>query len=96
MNKPTPERIAELRAKVNGVVNLKPGFGLSTGDLTDLLAILASYEAALPLLEAAAGARLFPAPTDGRTCIDGHDKIIRAALAYRERSGQPKGKEPTP
>jgi septal ring factor EnvC (AmiA/AmiB activator) len=44
----------------------------------------AELERARPLLEAVMGAKLFPAPTDGRTCIDSHDKIIRAALAFRE------------
>ena len=37
-----------------------------------------------PLIEAVMGAKLFPAPTDGRTCVDSHDKIIRAALALRQ------------
>ena len=41
-----------------------------------------------PLIEAVMGANLFPAPTDGRTCIDSHDKIIRAALALREGEGK--------
>ena len=41
-----------------------------------------------PLIDAVMGANLFPAPTDGRTCIDSHDKIIRAALALREKKGE--------
>lgn len=41
-----------------------------------------------PLVEAVMGANLFPAPTDGRTCIDSHEKIIRAALALREGEGK--------
>jgi len=44
----------------------------------------ADLEKVRPLIEAVMGANLFPAPTDGRTCIDSHDKIIRAALALRE------------
>jgi hypothetical protein len=45
----------------------------------------AELERARPLLEAVMGAKLFPAPTDGRTCIDSHEKIIRQALVYKEQ-----------
>ena len=37
-----------------------------------------------PLIQAVMEAKLFPAPTDGRTCIDSHEKIIREALKLRE------------
>ena len=48
----------------------------------------AQLEKQRPLVDAVMGANLFPAPTDGRTCIDSHEKIIRAALALREGEGK--------
>ena len=38
----------------------------------------------VPLIQAVMEVKLFPAPTDGRTCIDSHEKIIREALKLRE------------
>jgi len=43
-----------------------------------------------PLIQAVMEAKLFPAPTDGRTCIDSHEKIIREALKLREKKGETK------
>ena len=48
----------------------------------------ADLEKFRPLIEAVMGAELFPAPTDGRTCIDSHEKIIREALKLRGGEGK--------
>jgi hypothetical protein len=56
-------------------------------DATHLYARMMKAEAQLakqaPLIQAVMEAKLFPAPTDGRTCIDSHEKILREALKLR-------------
>ena len=77
------KRIAELRENIRTGHLLVRGAG---ADVADLLALLADYEAALPLLEA-----VMAMPTEdkasGRRRFVYTDLIISQALTYKERSG---------
>jgi len=81
--KPTPGRIAELRVKVDGVMNLKYGCGVSLADLADILAILDKAEGMAELVELMQPALLI---LDSTSFIDtGNIKgRLRAALAKLE------------
>ena len=74
-------RLGDIKAILDDYQGLR-GSHLMLSMIVDKLQAELAKQA--PLIEAVMGANLFPAPTDGRTCIDSHDKIIRAALALRQ------------
>ena len=73
MSKLTPERVKELRGRVDREELLE-------ADICDLLAVLSDHEAARPLLEAAEGS---PALFSRRRGL-WEENVLRAALTYRQ------------
>ena len=85
------ERIAELRENIRTGHLLVRGVG---ADVADLLAILSDYEAALPLLVLVKSEKASQIRLDTQTIEEAWAEgesagisILRAALAYKERSG---------
>jgi len=89
----TKERIEKLRRKLAALVAnncdlvLNSGKTFYRGEQLDLLAILGDYEAALPALEAAKNGIVTTIPEElSIFCAQTRLDILRAALAYKERS----------